>query len=185
NGFRNTWMFSPGSLPRQPLVAAATAGAPLKRTLRFWGTLRRRLINDRPLVFGQRDSKVIRSAGRQVASRSFRPIVIRSRRERLIGTEIAGPYFGKDEILRRDRAASQATQQGELSGVGHSIGKRALQELLGGDAAKLGAFGQQAGQIGEHLVKVRDGRLKVLMFGRAVAATDEIGPGIAQDAVHM
>jgi len=72
-----------------------------------------------------------------------------------------------------------------LAGVGHGVGEGALEEDLGGDAVKLGAEIDVAGDVGKDLVEVRDGGAEVGECRRLVGAAEEIGARVAEDAVHV
>lgn len=55
------------------------------------------------------------------------PHIVRTHGIGLLGADVLGVDIRVDEVFWRNRRTGKATQHGELAGVGHRIGKRALQ----------------------------------------------------------
>ena len=91
----------------------------------------------------------------------------------MVGAEIFRSDIGKDEVFGRYRTAGEATQECELTGVGHGVGKRTLEKNLGSDAAKLGAEFEVNGDVSENLVEVLDRGGEVREDRRLVRAADK------------
>ena len=121
----------------------------------------------------------------QALLRLLRPVFVGAAWLGLIGAEIFRGDVGEDEVLGRYRASGEAAQEGELAGVGHGVGERALKEDFRGDAVEWSAEFDVARDVGEDFVEVRDGGGEVRECGRLIGAAEEVGAGVAEDAVHV
>ena len=115
----------------------------------------------------------------------FGPVLVWAAGLGLIRAEIFGVDVGEDEVLGWHGAAGEAAQESELAGVGHGVGEGALEEDFGGDAVELCAAIDVVSYVGEYLVEVRDGGGEIREGRRLVGAAEEVGAGVAEDAVHV
>ena len=115
----------------------------------------------------------------------FGPVLVGASREGLIGTEIFWSDVGEDEVFGGNGASEETPKEGELTGVSHGVGEGALEQNLWCDVVKLGAAFEVVGYVGEDFVEVGDGGGELCKDGRAVGAAEEVGAGVAEDAVHV
>ena len=90
-------------------------------------------------------------------SGSFWPFFVGAAGEGLVGGEVVRVDVGVDEVFRGDGASEETSQHGDLAGVGHGVGKGALEEDLGRDALEGGSLLKVFGYVGEGFVEVLDG----------------------------
>src|SRR5687768_3705852 len=117
--------------------------------------------------------------------RRFGPRSIGADRPRLVGAKIVRVDARDDEILRRHGTAGEPSQQRELSGVRHRVGKGSLKKTGRRGAVERVATLEVHGDVLHHRVKAANLAREIGLWLRPVAAADEKGPRIAEHARHV
>ena len=115
----------------------------------------------------------------------FRPYGVGTRRFRLMGSKIRRVHGSLDEVLGRHRRPGQTAKHGELSGVGHGVGERTLQQSFFGRPPQLGASHEMPPQVLDHRVEAHDFSSEIGQWFGSVAAAFEERARVTEHARHV